>query len=234
MALRRVAGSVAGCRASGARVHVRPAAATRAWRSQRSCGWPARRCSCRYSRHSRVYSTGGSTAGSTSRPATRTVGEPGNRARSVDAWSVIRMVRSSTSTLRCSARRRSVGAATAPPARTGSALHTAPQPPTSPARFALPGPWHGNLLAPSPVGSSRPWFRPACSPNWVPRAGGRGTRRPAWFAAVRQRHLGWQPCQFLSPRRSRNAPSSSPSSWQRQRRAKRPRPLGRSFRRVIS
>ena len=166
--------------------------------------------------------------------ATRTVGEPGNRAGSADAWSVIRMVRSQR---RCSdaqlgadpleqrqRRRHARAVLYIQHLNHQQARHASPS----------PGPWHGNLLAPSPVGSSRPWFRPACSPNWVPRAGGRGTRRPAWFAAVRQRHLGWQPSQFLSPRRSRNAPSSSPSSWQRQRRAKRPRPLGRSFRRVTS
>ena len=47
--------------------------------------------------------------GSTSRPSTRTVGEPGNRARSAAAWSTIRLVRSSVSTSN-SARTRSTKA----------------------------------------------------------------------------------------------------------------------------
>jgi hypothetical protein len=43
-------------------------------------------------------------------------------------------------------------------------------------------------------------FGPSSLTSRAPRAMGRGTRRPAWSAAVRQSHLGWQHSQFLSAR----------------------------------
>jgi hypothetical protein len=41
---------------------------------------------------------------------------------------------------------------------------------------------------------------PACLPTGRLGRRGWGTRRPAWSAAVRQSHLGWQPSRFLTDR----------------------------------
>jgi hypothetical protein len=72
-------------------------AASRASRTHCSAGWPASRCSSRYRRQATVISEGGSLPGSTSRPSTRIVGEPGKWARWAAAWSPIKLLRSSAS-----------------------------------------------------------------------------------------------------------------------------------------